>query len=113
VCARSQAGVAARTQLGAPCNDAGQGVKADQDAAAMHSCTTNSNHRHAPAILCRPLTVPALVKVAVLMPTRRPKESTSGPPLFPALMDASVCSSKKAWLVTCLHVGLRAGVLVK
>lgn len=37
------------------------------------------------------LTVPDLVKVAVLMPTTRAEESNKGPPEFPELMAASVC----------------------
>lgn len=40
----------------------------------------------------RRLTVPVLVKVAVLIPTTRPEESRRGPPEFPALIAASVCS---------------------
>ena len=39
--------------------------------------------------LLRP--VPCRVKVAVLMPIRRPLLSSSAPPELPALMDASVC----------------------
>ena len=37
------------------------------------------------------LTVPVLVKVAVLMPITRPEESSKGPPELPALIAASVC----------------------
>ena len=40
--------------------------------------------------LLRP--VPCLVKVAVLMPTRRALLSSKAPPELPALMEASVCS---------------------
>ena len=40
----------------------------------------------------RRLTVPVLVNVAVLMPITRPEESRSGPPEFPGLIAASVCS---------------------
>lgn len=39
------------------------------------------------------LTVPVLVKVAVLMPITRAEESNKGPPEFPALMAASVCTA--------------------
>ena len=41
------------------------------------------------------LTVPCLVKVAVLMPTTRAAESSRGPPELPWLMAASVCSSSQ------------------
>ena len=36
--------------------------------------------------------MPLREKVAVLMPTRRPPESSSAPPELPALMEASVCA---------------------
>jgi len=43
--------------------------------------------------LLRP--VPLLVKVAVFIPTIRPKESNSGPPELPELMEASVWTAPK------------------
>lgn len=49
--------------------------------------------RRQPIVIRRRLTVPVLVNVAVLMPTTRPEESRRGPPEFPALIAASVCSS--------------------
>jgi len=42
----------------------------------------------------RSLTEPLRVKLAVLTPTKRAKESSKGPPLLPALMLASVCSTQ-------------------
>lgn len=44
-------------------------------------------------LLLHPLTLLARVKLAVLTPTILAKESSIGPPLLPALMEASVCTS--------------------
>jgi hypothetical protein len=67
------------------------------------SCT-HEHGRHVQSPLCRnssnspspepaeqQLTEPLRVKLAVLTPTSRPKESKRGPPLLPALTFASVC----------------------
>ncbi len=47
-------------------------------------------------------TVPFLEKVAVLMPTSRPLESSRAPPELPALILASVCTH--AWLTGLANV---------
>lgn len=52
--------------------------------------------KDATACAWRPLTEPLRVKLAVLTPTKRAKESNKGPPLLPALMLASVCSTQNS-----------------
>lgn len=47
------------------------------------------------------LTVPVLVKVAVLIPITRAEESNNGPPEFPALMAASVCTTPSPAQMAC------------
>ena len=67
-----------------------QGRREGGEGGGGGACSTRSTGRAKLTPEERP--VPARVKEAVLMPTSRPPESSSGPPLLPLLMAASVCA---------------------